>query len=65
MSSNTRRLPTRSLGTYENKWTRRRDIALAILAWLALIAVARKLLVLAKALIRDMVPYRAPANSVC
>jgi len=32
---------------------------------LALIAVARKLLVLANALIRDMVPYRAPANSVC
>jgi transposase len=31
----------------------------------ALIAVARKLLVLANALIRDMVPYRAPANSVC
>lgn len=32
---------------------------------LALVAVARKLLVLANALIRDMVPYRAPANSVC
>ncbi len=31
----------------------------------ALIAVARKLLVLANALIRDMVPYRAPANSLC
>ena len=31
----------------------------------ALIAVARKLLVLANALIRDMVPYKAPANSVC
>lgn len=31
----------------------------------ALIAVARKILVLANALIRDMVPYRAPANSVC
>jgi transposase len=31
----------------------------------ALIAVARKLLVLANALVRDMVPYRAPANSVC
>ena len=31
----------------------------------AIIAVARKLLVLANALIRDMVPYRAPANSVC
>jgi transposase len=31
----------------------------------ALIAVARKLLVLANALIRDMVPYQAPANSVC
>src|SRR5262249_1982702 len=32
---------------------------------LALIAVARKLLVLANALIRDMKPYQAPANSVC
>ena len=32
---------------------------------LVLIAVARKLLVLANALIRDMVPCRAPANSVC
>ncbi len=31
----------------------------------ALVAVARKLLVLANALIRDMVPYQAPANSVC
>lgn len=31
----------------------------------ALIAVARKILVLANALIRDMVPYQAPANSVC
>ena len=31
----------------------------------AIIAVARKLLVLANALVRDMVPYRAPANSVC
>ena len=31
----------------------------------ALIAVARKLLVLANALIRDMVPYKEPANSVC
>jgi transposase len=31
----------------------------------ALIAVARKLLVLANALVRDMVPYKAPANSVC
>lgn len=31
----------------------------------ALIAVARKLLVLANALIRDMTPYTAPANSVC
>jgi transposase len=31
----------------------------------AIIAVARKLLVLANALIRDMVPYKAPANSVC
>jgi transposase len=31
----------------------------------ALIAVARKLLVLANALIRDMVPYKATANSVC
>jgi transposase len=31
----------------------------------ALIAVARKLLVLANALIRDMVPYKVPANSVC
>ena len=31
----------------------------------AIIAVARKLLVLANALIRDMEPYQAPANSVC
>jgi transposase len=31
----------------------------------AVIAVARKILVLANALIRDMVPYSAPANSVC
>lgn len=31
----------------------------------AIIAIARKLLVLANALIRDMVPYQAPANSVC
>lgn len=31
----------------------------------ALIAVARKLLVLANALIRDMKPYQSPANSVC
>lgn len=31
----------------------------------AIIAVARKLLVLANALIRDNKPYRAPANSVC
>jgi transposase len=31
----------------------------------AIIAVARKLLVLANAMIRDMVPYNAPANSVC
>ena len=31
----------------------------------ALVAVARKLLVLANALIRDMVAYKAPANSVC
>jgi transposase len=31
----------------------------------AIIAIARKILVLANALIRDMVPYRAPANSVC
>jgi transposase len=32
---------------------------------LALIAVARKLLVLANALVRDNKPYQAPANSVC
>jgi transposase len=31
----------------------------------ALIAVARKLLVLANVLIRDMAPYKAQANSVC
>jgi transposase len=31
----------------------------------AIIAVARKLLVLANALIRDMRPYHAPTNSVC
>lgn len=31
----------------------------------AIIAVARKILVLANAMIRDMVPYQAPANSVC
>ena len=31
----------------------------------AIIAVARKLLVLANALVRDMKPYKAPANSVC
>jgi transposase len=31
----------------------------------AIVAVARKLLVLANALVRDMVPYQAPANSVC
>ncbi len=31
----------------------------------AIIAIARKLLVLANALIRDMVPYQEPANSVC
>jgi transposase len=31
----------------------------------AIIAIARKILVLANALIRDMVPYHAPANSVC
>ena len=31
---------------------------------LALIAVARKILVLANALIRTMTPYQAPANSV-
>jgi transposase len=32
---------------------------------LALIAVARKILVLANALVRTMTPYQAPANSVC
>lgn len=31
----------------------------------AIIAIARKLLVLANAMIRDMAPYKAPANSVC
>lgn len=31
----------------------------------AIIAVARKILVLANALIRDMKPYKALANSVC
>jgi transposase len=31
----------------------------------AIIAIARKLLVLANAMIRDMTPYREPANSVC
>jgi transposase len=31
----------------------------------ALIAIARKILVLANAMIRDMTPYKAPANSVC
>jgi transposase len=31
----------------------------------AIIAVARKILVLANALLRDMTPYKAPANSVC
>jgi transposase len=31
----------------------------------ALIAVARKILVLANAMIRDMTPYKDPANSVC
>ncbi len=31
----------------------------------AIVAVARKLLVLANALLRDMTPYIAPANSVC
>jgi transposase len=31
----------------------------------AIVAVARKLLVLANALVRDMKPYQAPANSVC
>jgi transposase len=31
----------------------------------AIIAVARKLLVLANAMIRDMTPYRQPANSDC
>jgi transposase len=31
----------------------------------AIIAVARKILVLANALIRDKIPYKTPANSVC
>lgn len=31
----------------------------------AIIAIARKLLVLANAMIRDMMPYKDPANSVC
>ena len=31
----------------------------------AIIAVARKILVLANAMIRDMTPYKEPANSVC
>jgi transposase len=31
----------------------------------AIIAIARKILVLANAMIRDMAPYKAPANSVC
>ena len=31
----------------------------------AIIAVARKLLALANALIHDMEPYKAPANTVC
>jgi transposase len=31
----------------------------------AIVAVARKLLVLANAMVRDMKPYQAPANSVC
>lgn len=31
----------------------------------AIIAVARKILVLANAMIRDMAPYKAPPNSVC
>lgn len=31
----------------------------------AIIAIARKLLVLANALVRDMTPYQQPANSVC
>ena len=32
---------------------------------IALVAVARKILVLANALLRTMTPYKAPANSVC
>jgi transposase len=32
---------------------------------MAIVAVARKILVLANALLRDRTPYRAPANSVC
>jgi hypothetical protein len=31
----------------------------------AVVAVARKILVPANALIRDLAPYQAPANSVC
>lgn len=31
----------------------------------AIVAVARKILVLANALVRDMTPYKTPANSVC
>ena len=31
----------------------------------AIIAVARKILVLANAMVRDMTPYKTPANSVC
>jgi transposase len=31
----------------------------------AIIAVARKILVLANAMLRDMKPYQTPANSVC
>jgi hypothetical protein len=30
-----------------------------------IIAIARKLLVTANAMVRDMAPYREPANSVC
>src|SRR5712691_3725789 len=40
MSSKTRQLTTQSVdGIYGDKWTRRRDIPLAILAWIAVIAV--------------------------
>ena len=31
----------------------------------AIIAIARKILVLANAMVRDMAPYKSPANSVC